>query len=121
MRYHIWFSGFDFCISSIFYFQSITSMQSETEPYKKSSSPSSFNPILPNLSSLWVGTHLLGCFGASQTLLKSLPIQSNLFRNLSFELSGRIEQISPSFLTQFGLPTNYRLSSFIQRVFIEIF
>lgn len=34
MGYHIWLAGFDFCISSIFYFQSITSMQSKTEPYK---------------------------------------------------------------------------------------
>lgn len=34
MGYHIWFAGFDFRISYIFYYQSVTSMQSETEPYK---------------------------------------------------------------------------------------
>lgn len=34
MGYHLWFAGFDFCISYVFYFQSLTSMQSETEPHK---------------------------------------------------------------------------------------
>lgn len=122
MGYHLWFAGFDFCISYVFYFQSLTSMQSETEPHKTIIFFSAhFILSSQTYLSFWIGIHLFGCFVANQTFLKSHLTQSNFIRNLSFEFPGRVEDISPRVLTQFSLLIKWRISPFIQHVFIESF